>query len=137
MKPTVFADVTNDMTIAREEIFGPVLAIIGYDNVDHAVEIANDTDYGLAGYVAGADLAQARAVARRIRAGWVAINDGFDFTCAVRRLQEERQRPRVGRVRLPRIPGDQGHPRLRRGLNEPSRPGSPARHRLRRLVPAP
>ena len=81
VKPTVFADVSNDMTIAREEIFGPVLAILGYDSVDHAVEIANDTEYGLAGYVAGADLAQARAVARRIRAGWVAINDGFDFAC--------------------------------------------------------
>ncbi len=81
VKPTVFADVTNDMTIAREEIFGPVLTILGYDDVDHAVEIANDTEYGLAGYVAGADLAQARAVARRIRAGWVAINGGFDFAC--------------------------------------------------------
>jgi aldehyde dehydrogenase (NAD+) len=80
VKPTVFANVTNDMTIAREEIFGPVLTILGYDSVDHAVEIANDTDYGLAGYVAGADLGQARAVARRIRAGWVAINDGFDFS---------------------------------------------------------
>ncbi|MFA1546309.1 aldehyde dehydrogenase family protein [Actinomadura chokoriensis] len=79
VKPTVFANVTNDMTIAREEIFGPVATIIGYDDVDHAVEIANDTEYGLAGYVAGADLDQARAVARRIRAGWVAVNDGFDF----------------------------------------------------------
>ncbi|MGI8334220.1 aldehyde dehydrogenase family protein [Actinomadura scrupuli] len=81
VKPTVFADVTNAMTIAREEIFGPVLTILGYDDLDHAVEIANDTEYGLAGYVAGADLDQARAVARRIRAGWVAINDGFDFGC--------------------------------------------------------
>jgi aldehyde dehydrogenase (NAD+) len=81
VKPTVFANVTNDMTIAREEIFGPVAAILGYDSVDHAVEIANDTEYGLAGYVAGADLEQARGVARRIRAGWVAINDGFDFCC--------------------------------------------------------
>jgi aldehyde dehydrogenase (NAD+) len=81
VKPTVFADVSNDMTIAREEIFGPVLAILGYDSTDHAVEIANDTEYGLAGYVAGADLAQARTVARRIRAGWVAVNDGFDFGC--------------------------------------------------------
>jgi aldehyde dehydrogenase (NAD+) len=81
VKPTVFADVTNDMTIAREEIFGPVLTILGYDSVDHAVEIANDTEYGLAGYVAGADQAAARGVARRIRAGWVAVNDGFDFNC--------------------------------------------------------
>jgi len=79
VKPTVFANVTNGMTIAREEIFGPVLTILGYDNLDQAVEIANDTEYGLAGYVAGADLDKARAVARRLRAGWVSINDGFDF----------------------------------------------------------
>jgi len=79
VKPTVFANVTNNMTIARDEIFGPVLTILGYDNLDQAVEIANDTEYGLAGYVAGADLDKARAVARKLRAGWVAINDGFDF----------------------------------------------------------
>lgn len=79
VKPTVFTDVTNDMTIAREEIFGPVLCVLGYDNLDHAVEIANDTDYGLAGYIASADLDKARDVARRIRAGWVVINDAFDF----------------------------------------------------------
>ncbi len=79
VKPTVFADVTNDMTIAREEIFGPVLCILGYDDVDQAVEIANDTDYGLAGYVSSADLDKAREVARRIRAGSVAINHAFDL----------------------------------------------------------
>ena len=79
VKPTVFADVKNDMTIAREEIFGPVLCILGYDDLDQALEIANDTEYGLAGYVSGADLNQARAIARRIRAGSVAINHGFDM----------------------------------------------------------
>jgi aldehyde dehydrogenase (NAD+) len=79
VKPTVFADVSNDMTIAREEIFGPVLCILGYDDLDEAVEIANDTDYGLAGYVSAADLEAARAVARRIRAGSVAINHAFDL----------------------------------------------------------
>jgi aldehyde dehydrogenase (NAD+) len=79
VKPTVFADVTNDMTIAREEIFGPVLCILGYDDVDEAVEIANDTEYGLSGYVSGADLDEARALARRIRAGQVAINHAFDL----------------------------------------------------------
>jgi len=79
VKPTVFAHVTNNMTIARDEIFGPVLTILGYDTLDQAVEIANDTEYGLAGYVAAADLDKARAVARRLRAGWVSINDGFDF----------------------------------------------------------
>jgi aldehyde dehydrogenase (NAD+) len=79
VKPTVFAKVTNDMTIAREEIFGPVLTILGYDSLDQAVEVANDTEYGLASYVAAADVEKARAVARKIRSGWVVINDGFDF----------------------------------------------------------
>ncbi|OBI46013.1 aldehyde dehydrogenase [Mycobacterium kyorinense] len=79
VKPTVFAEVGNDMTIAREEIFGPVLSILGYDSVDQAVEIANDTEYGLAGYVAADDVEKARAIARRLKSGWVVINDGFDF----------------------------------------------------------
>ena len=79
VQPTVFADVSNDMQVAREEIFGPVLCILGYDDIDQAVEIANDTDYGLAGYVSGVDLDDARAVARRIRAGSVAINQAFDL----------------------------------------------------------
>jgi aldehyde dehydrogenase (NAD+) len=79
VRPTVFAGVTNDMTIAREEIFGPVLCMLGYDDLDHAVALANDTDYGLAGYVSGADLDTARAVARKIRAGWVTINHAFDL----------------------------------------------------------
>jgi aldehyde dehydrogenase (NAD+) len=79
VKPTVFAHVTNDMTIAREEIFGPVLCILGYDDIDNAVEIANDTEYGLAGFVSGADLDTAREVASRIRAGWVTINHAFDL----------------------------------------------------------
>jgi aldehyde dehydrogenase (NAD+) len=79
VKPTVFANVNNDMTIAREEIFGPVLCILGYDDLNQAVEIANDTDYGLAGFVSAADLDRAREVARRIRAGWVTINHAFDM----------------------------------------------------------
>jgi aldehyde dehydrogenase (NAD+) len=82
VKPTVFAGVKNSMTIAREEIFGPVLVILGYDNVEHAIRIANDTQFGLAGNVAGADLDKVRAVARQIRAGWVSLNDGFDFHAA-------------------------------------------------------
>lgn len=82
IKPTVFANVRNDMIIAREEIFGPVLTMLGYDTVDEAVEIANDTEYGLAGYVAGADQGACRDVARRLRAGWVGINNGFDFNAA-------------------------------------------------------
>jgi aldehyde dehydrogenase (NAD+) len=74
VKPTVFANVSNDMTIAREEIFGPVLSIIPYDNEDEAVEIANDTPYGLSGYVSSGNLDRARRVAARLRAGMVHIN---------------------------------------------------------------
>jgi aldehyde dehydrogenase (NAD+) len=74
VKPTVFANVTNNMTIAREEVFGPVLVIIGYDSVDQAVQIANDTEYGLAAYVSGKDELAIRKVASRLRAGQVNIN---------------------------------------------------------------
>jgi aldehyde dehydrogenase (NAD+) len=81
IKPTVFADVTNDMTIAKEEIFGPVLSIIKYENEDQAIEIANDTEYGLAGYVQG-EPEHAREVARKIRAGQVIINGGARGTGA-------------------------------------------------------
>ena len=101
------------MTIAREEIFGPVLTILAYDSIEQAIEIANDTEYGLAGYVSAADLEQARKVARRIRAGSVAINHGVRLECAIRRLQEKRQRSRMERVRIRRVPGDQGRPRPR------------------------
>ncbi len=82
VKPTVFANVTNDMTIAREEIFGPVLSILGYSDVDNALEIANDTEYGLAGYVAGTDRDECMKVARGLRAGWIGVNDGFDMNAA-------------------------------------------------------
>jgi aldehyde dehydrogenase (NAD+) len=74
VKPTVFANVTNDMTIAREEIFGPVLAILGYDGVEEAVEIGNDTEYGLAAYVSGSDLDLVRKVAADMRTGQVILN---------------------------------------------------------------
>ena len=74
VKPTVFAGVTNDMTIAREEIFGPVLTILGYDTVEEAIAIGNDTPYGLAAYVQGKDPAALRYVASRLRAGQVTIN---------------------------------------------------------------
>ena len=76
VKPTVFANVRNDMTIAQEEIFGPVLAIIPYDDEDDAVRIANDTVYGLGGAVWSGDPEHAKAVARRLRTGQVAINGG-------------------------------------------------------------
>ena len=74
VKPTVFANVRNDMVIAREEIFGPVLCIIPYSSVDEAVAIANDTEYGLSGYVYGATTDEAMAVARRLRTGMVHLN---------------------------------------------------------------
>ncbi|WP_295559422.1 aldehyde dehydrogenase family protein [uncultured Hyphomicrobium sp.] len=74
VRPTVFADVAPDMTIAREEIFGPVLSILPYKDEDDAVRIANDTPYGLAGYVSAGNEDRARAVARRIRAGNVNLN---------------------------------------------------------------
>jgi aldehyde dehydrogenase (NAD+) len=76
IEPTVFSDVRSAMTIAQEEIFGPVLAVLPYDNEEEAVEIANDTRYGLAGAVWSADPARAVRVARRIRAGQVDINGG-------------------------------------------------------------
>ncbi len=74
VKPTVLGRVNNQMTVAREEIFGPVLAILGYDTVDEAVAIANDTPYGLAAYVSGTDAEGARKVASKLRAGQVNIN---------------------------------------------------------------
>jgi aldehyde dehydrogenase (NAD+) len=81
VSPTLFADVTNDMTIAREEIFGPVLSLIAYEDLDDAVRIANDTDYGLAGAVFTADTATGIDVARRVRTGTFAVNttQGMDF----------------------------------------------------------
>lgn len=74
VKPTVFANVSNDMTIAKEEIFGPVVAILGYDTVDQAVDMGNDTEYGLAAYVSGSDLTKVKALAARLRAGQVNLN---------------------------------------------------------------
>jgi aldehyde dehydrogenase (NAD+) len=73
VRPTVFADVTNEMTIAREEIFGPVLSIIPYDTEEEAIRIANDTPYGLSAYVQGAP-EDAKRVAKRLRAGNVHLN---------------------------------------------------------------
>lgn len=78
VRPTVFGNVTNDMTIARDEIFGPVLSIIGYRDDDEAIAIANDTPYGLHAYVFGADLARANRVAAGIMAGRVFVNGLYD-----------------------------------------------------------
>ena len=74
VKPTVFADVNNKMEIARTEIFGPVLSIIPFENEEEAIEIANDTDYGLANYVQTQDKEKANRVARKLRSGMVDIN---------------------------------------------------------------
>lgn len=74
--PTIFADVTNDMTIAQEEVFGPVLVMIKYSTINQAIEIANDTPYGLAAAVWAGDRDKATAIGRRIRAGQCAINGG-------------------------------------------------------------
>jgi aldehyde dehydrogenase (NAD+) len=76
VKPTVFSEVTNDMTIAREEIFGPVLSILPYDTEEDAVRIANDTPYGLSGGVWAGDKDRAQKVARRIRTGQIEVNGG-------------------------------------------------------------
>ena len=81
VQPTVFANVTTDMTIANEEIFGPVLCIIKYETEDEAIAIANDTEYGLAGYIQG-EKVHAHEVAKKIRAGQVIINGGARGTGA-------------------------------------------------------
>lgn len=79
VKATVFANVKNDMLVAREEVFGPVLAIMPYQDEDEAVAIANDSPYGLAGYVQSGDIEHARAIARKIRAGTIFLNgNNFD-----------------------------------------------------------
>ena len=83
VRPTVFADVNNGMTIAREEIFGPVLSIIPYKTEEEAVRIANDSIYGLSGHVFGADEARALAVARRIRTGTMSVNGGVWYSADV------------------------------------------------------
>jgi aldehyde dehydrogenase (NAD+) len=75
VQPTVFSGVTNTMTIAREEVFGPVLSIIPYDHEDDAIDIANDTPYGLSGYVSSTNIERARAVAARLQTGMVHINN--------------------------------------------------------------
>ena len=82
VKPTVFGKVDNSMDIAQEEIFGPVLSVIPYEDIDHAVHIANDTSYGLSAYVCGSDPEKLKGVARQIRAGQVHVNYGSKGTNA-------------------------------------------------------
>jgi len=78
VKPTVFVHVKNDMTIAREEIFGPVLSVIAYETEEDAIRIANDTNFGLHAFVSGTDPQRARRVASQLLAGRVAINGMLD-----------------------------------------------------------
>lgn len=79
VEPTIFTDVTNEMSIAREEIFGPVLVVIPYDDEEDAIRIANDSEYGLSGGVWSADTERALAVARRIRTGTMSVNGGVYY----------------------------------------------------------
>ena len=79
VEPTLFADVDNSMTIAREEIFGPVLVVIPFEDDDDAVRIANDNQYGLGGYVTSGSVERAMDVGRRIRAGTISINGGISY----------------------------------------------------------
>ena len=74
VNPTLFADVDNKMRIAQEEIFGPVITVIPFDDIDHAVKIANDSDYGLSGAVYASDIALAEKVARRVKTGQISVN---------------------------------------------------------------
>ena len=76
VRPTIFADAHNKMAIAQEEIFGPVLTIIPFDSEEEAIEIANDTPYGLAGYVQSGDIKRAERIAKKLRVGMVHINGG-------------------------------------------------------------
>ena len=77
VEPTLVVGVDNSAEIAREEVFGPVLTALPYDSVEHAIEIANDSDYGLSGAVYGADVEQAQAIAARLRTGTVGVNGGL------------------------------------------------------------
>jgi aldehyde dehydrogenase (NAD+) len=114
VRPTVFANVTPDMRIAKEEIFGPVLSIMPYDTVEQVIDEANNTVYGLASYIQAKDMQKARDVAARMRTGNVYINyPSLGRRPAVRRLQAVGQRPRICRIRAGGFPRDQGHRRIR------------------------
>lgn len=80
IEPTCFADVRNDMRIAQEEIFGPVLVVIPFEDDDDAVRIANESDFGLGGGVVSADLNRAMKIARRVRTGTMSVNGGMSIS---------------------------------------------------------
>ena len=135
VKPTVLGNVTNDMTVAQEEIFGPVLSVIGYDDEDDAVRIANDSLYGLSGGVWSADQDRAIAVARRMRTGagrhqrWQ-----LQHRRTVRWVQAVGLRPRERAVRHRGVPADQVAAALiaTRSIRPPARTVTPGLSRVRR-----
>ena len=112
VRPTVFANVNNDMTIAREEIFGPVLVMIPYKSEEEAVRIANDTVYGLSGYVYSGDIENARRVARRLRTGMVHLNGASTDVTRLSAVTSNRATAANGASGPRRIPRDQGDVRL-------------------------
>ena len=99
VKPTIFVNVTNDMTIAQEEIFGPCASVIAYDTEEEAIKIANESRYGLHAFVSGNDLQRARRVASQILAGRVAINGMLDDPQAPWGGFNSRCRPRIRSIR--------------------------------------
>ena len=116
VQPTVFSDVRNDMTIAQEEIFGPVLSIIPYDDEEDAVRIANDSQYGLAGGVWSADEERAKRVARRIRTGQVEINGGvFNPLAPFGGYKQSGHGRELGQVRPGGVPPGEVHAVLSAG----------------------
>ena len=122
VRPTVFGNVSNDMTIAREEVFGPVLAIIGYEDEDDAIRIANDTVYGLSGYVQSGSLERARRVASKLRTGMVHINGAAgDFAAPFGGYKQSGNGREWGRVRVRRLPRSQIGDGARRGLSAAGR----------------
>jgi hypothetical protein len=111
----VFANVTNDMTIAKEEIFGPVVSILGYSSVDEAVQVGNDTEYGLAAYVSGTDPAKVREVASKLRAGQVNLNGAApDMMAPFGGFKMSGNGREWGDHAFQRVPGGEGGARLRR-----------------------
>ena len=141
VEPTVFGNVANSYTIAREEIFGPVLAVIPADSDEQAVDIANDTIYGLNASVFTNDVERAYAVARRIRSGTVGQNSMRDGgRHRLRRLQAVGHRPRGRRGGAALLPGEQGggagwHAGHGRPGGEPRGIGTNSRCRLSRSAP--
>ena len=113
VRPTVLADVKPDDTVAQEEIFGPVLSVIAYDDEDEAAAIANNSAYGLSGAVWAGDTERAVAFARRIRTGAVDVNGGrFNPLAPFGGYKQSGRRPRERRLRHRGVPADQSHPAL-------------------------